>query len=157
MIKEADIFNLKFENPDVCITDQVEGRLFIGDAYTSTMLKGNFIEKQYLVGDNFLIFMSTDIMNECINIYYLDRSYTILDCIEVVSSNPHPAGLCLEKVKILNENQLYFDFLTIKPWVLTFLERPRKHLFSWRPLSTHRLTKSIFSDVYMKITHCKQI
>lgn len=32
-----------------------------------------------------------------------------------------------------------------------------QHLFSWRPLSTHRLTKSIFSDVYMKITHCKQI
>lgn len=154
-MRATNQFKLKFDESTIEDYEQQTAQLYFGHESTENKIEGNCIKYQYQVGEWYVLFTTIrDTLNEVLSIYLFDKHFKRLDLIKIYPTMPTAGGQTLENFSALSQSRFYFDFLTVKPWILTLLDKPQKNIFSWRPLCVHRPTKSLFDDVYMAIAHC---
>lgn len=148
MFEEINVFSMQPYGKDKSLST-----LCVSSVPTTTFVQGKFIEKQYKIKDKYIIFTSFNApIDELLGIYLLDDKYAICDHIQVTEVILISGYAYFDNPKIINENQLSFEFIDERPWILTLLEQPTRMGFC-TPFCAGRLFSRLFSLKYLKLSH----
>jgi len=126
MIEEIDVFSLVKNKLPLPYKEEVI--LAANKSSLRKISQGTYIEKQYKINEWYLLILSTDAFSEVICFYLLNKEFKEIDYAEIYSSYLDSPELHAEKIKVLDGNKLCFEFLTVKPWVLTILQKPMRKI-----------------------------
>tara|TARA_B110000879_G_C11109107_1_gene486614 strand:+ start:968 stop:1453 length:486 start_codon:yes stop_codon:yes gene_type:complete len=154
MMDKIDSFSLSFEVEDGVYFERTHGELTLNKKRLGVILQGCVIEAQYQIEDHFLIITAqSDPYQEEVNIYYFTDDFILKDHLKMQNCVLITAYEALEKIKIMGDRILSFEFLTVKPWKLKVFLKPKPYLFVWHPINVFRPGKSYFDKVYLGISH----
>ena len=148
MITEIEQFSISNNNKD-----EENSLLMFNEKTTNILIHGSYIEAQFSIENNYLVFSShCEPYNEELSIYLLNSDFEIMDYITLTEAILINGESYLEDVSIIDKNKISFEFISNKPWILTILDKP-KRLLKFNPIFFVRRFNQLFIKKYLKLSH----
>jgi hypothetical protein len=114
-------------------------------------LSGVYLEAQFAVGNDFILFITDDCpFEERLSIYYLDPAAELLDSLQLCVW--YTPGI-LTNLRIKQPNQLHFSFFDASEnWVLSVLSKPEIQFWA----NSHPITRKrpFMHKAYFNLEEC---